>query len=395
MAHNQLSYLYQRFLNDTASPQELAELKAYFNNPDYQEEIMRLMDKEWNFTGDISTELPTDRAESIYNQIISQSQGVRSFKLLKRISVAAAFLIALGGISYYFLSNNKVNTKVIASANNNPKTQDIPSGSNKAILKLASGKIVTLDDVKQGESLVEPGSTILKKTDGQLVYTSNNQSQSDEKASLNTLEVPKGGEYKITLPDGTNVYINAASSLIYPTHFNAKERSVTLSGEAYFEVAKNSNAPFKVNVLNKQSVDVLGTSFDISAYADDAQIQTTLIDGAVKVVSQKSSVVLKPGEMAVNDLNSFRFKITNVDTTEVLAWKNGYFIFNNESLKSIMTKISRWYDVDITIKGNIDAVNVIGNYDRKKTLLNLLKGIELTNNVQFIVKDKKITVIGK
>ncbi|MDH7460270.1 FecR domain-containing protein [Chitinophagaceae bacterium 26-R-25] len=395
MARNRLSYLYYQFLNDTASLEELAELKEYFNNPRYQEEIKLLMDQDWNFVGDISRELPSERSEIIYDQIISKKKRVRSIKLPKRMAVAAVLLVALGSISYYFLSDYKANSKLAAVAPKGSQAQDIPSGTNKAILKLANGKVIALNEVKQGELLVEHGSTILKKADGQLVYTSDNQSLSNDKVYLNTIEVPRGGEYKLTLPDGTTVYMNAASSLIYPTRFDARERAVTLSGEAYFEVAGNPRVPFKVNVLNKQSVDVLGTSFNISAYADDAEIRTTLVDGAVKVVAQNNSVVLKPGEMASGDINSSRFIITNIDTAEVLGWKNGYFIFNNESLKSIITKISRWYDVDVTIKGSVDGINVIGNYDRKKTLMSLLKGIELSNNIQFIVKNKKITVIGK
>jgi transmembrane sensor len=165
------------------------------------------------------------------------------------------------------------------------------------------------------------GLTIKNNSKGDATLTAN---------TLNTITIPRGGKYDITLPDGTKVWLNSSSSLIFPSAFTGSERKVTLTGEAYFEVAKNKNMPFKINVNNKQVVEVLGTHFNISAYTDERSITTTLLEGSVKVNYQNKSILIKPGQMAVNNLTT-DITVEPADIDEVMAWKNGMFMFNNDN----------------------------------------------------------------
>jgi ferric-dicitrate binding protein FerR (iron transport regulator) len=197
------------------------------------------------------------------------------------------------------------------------------------------------------------------------------------------MTTPTGGQYKLTLPDGSKVWLNAASSITYPAAFVGKERTVTIKGEVYFEVAKNENMPFHVKA-NNITVDVLGTNFNIMAYEDEPAIKTTLITGAIKV----NGHLLKPGQQAVNE------RITdNADIEEVVAWKNGLFEFNQQPIVSIMQQISRWYDVDIQYQGAIKSKTFTGQISRYADITTVLKMMELTGGIHFKVSDRTVTAM--
>ena len=316
----------------------------------------------------------------------------------RRWLVAASitlFLIASAVLVFYLkYDNSNLLTK--------NKTQsliknDIGPGGNKALLILANGSKITLDDVVTGEVAKQSGVKVTKAANGQLVYTAENPSadlKAPAQSVYNTIETPKGGQYRVNLPDGSKVWLNASSSLRYPTNFIGDIRSVELTGEAYFEVAKNAQKPFRV-ISKSQVVEVLGTHFNISSYTDEASAKTTLLEGSVKVLSTKDnqSKLLKPGEQSnINYLNN-SFSVQAVNTEEAVAWKNGYFLFVDEDLKSVMSKFARWYNVDVEYLGNVDNLRFGGMVSRSKGLTQALKIIEQTGNVKIKVEGRRVTIM--
>ncbi len=263
------------------------------------------------------------------------------------------------------------------------------------MLTLADGTKINLDKAENGEIAHQAGWTISKKEGSQLVYSlvTPGEQPSRGNSLFNVIETPRGGEYQVILPDGTRVWLNAASSLRYPAVFAGSERRVELRGEAYFEVAHNSKMPFRIK-SNHQLVEVLGTHFNISSYADDKIIKTTLLEGsvAVSVGNDIASQNLKPGQQAVVGHTGSSIRIKNVDVEESIAWKNGYFLFNDESIESIMRKVARWYDVDVEYTGKIPSVGFNGTVLKSKNISGVLKILELTKAVHFKVKGRRVMV---
>jgi transmembrane sensor len=266
--------------------------------------------------------------------------------------------------------------------------ETIIPGGNKAVLTLASGQKIILNDAATGEIARQSGISITKTDDGQIVYSI---AAEDGEILQNTISTPKGGQYRVILPDGTNVLLNAASSLIYPTAFRGAERLVQLNGEAYFEVAKNKNMPFRVK-SGQQTVEVLGTHFNINAYEDENSIKTTLVEGAVKVSSSSGSSLIAPGQQAVfsREGNGAIFR-RNVNIDKEIAWKDGMFSFENDDVKSVMRSIARWYNVDVSYKGDMSDIVFSGEIFRTAKLSEVFKILEL-NNVELDVQGKTIIV---
>lgn len=393
MNKSKLIYLYQRYLDDTCTTEELQELDLLLNNPAYENNFIELLDSSWDKSNIAqSTDLSESKADQIYLRIIqTKPQHKTNSKLWIRI--AAVFLLTASvGLLFYTKKTNK-NTAALQAKTEKQKTKtgEIMPGSNKAVLTLGNGKTVILDDSQIGQIAAEPGVKINKVKDGQLSYAANGYTSSE--AEQNTMDIPKGGQYHITLPDGTEVFLNAGSTLSYPTRFAGKNRKVTLKGEAYFEVKKNPEMPFLVNVNNRQQIEVLGTHFNVKAYPDESMISTTLLEGSVKVVANHQRLQLKPGQAAINNLSG-SLSVVPADLDEAMAWKNGLFVFNNENITTVMKKISRWYDVDVVFKGDLDNINFTGNYSRSKSLNNLFKNIELMEKVHFHAEGRRITVIA-
>ncbi|HEY9195949.1 MAG TPA: FecR domain-containing protein, partial [Mucilaginibacter sp.] len=273
----------------------------------------------------------------------------------------------------------------------------IAPGSNKAILTLANGKKISLTDARKGQIINQQGILISKTASGQLVYTivddGKTGANSPAEMQYNTMETPRGGQFQLLLPDGTRVWLNAASSLKYPVNFTASsERKVELSGEAYFEVTHNKERPFRV-VTSRQVVEVLGTHFNVNAYADEPNTKTTLLEGAVKVTGGANTALLKPGQEANLTDN---FKVADVDTDEAIAWKNGYFRFDDERLETIMRKISRWYNVDVVYQDNDVKDDLFAAVTtRFADISTLLKIMEQTGDEHFSVEGAKIIISKK
>lgn len=271
----------------------------------------------------------------------------------------------------------------------------IQPGNTKALLTTDDGKVLVLDRATNGLIAKNGGTNIIKANSGQILYQEAGQLKPTalQQVSNNTLTTPKGGEYQVILADGTKVWLNNASSITYPTAFNGAERRVKLSGEAYFEVAKDSSRPFYVNTANGQ-IRVLGTHFDVSAYADDEFTSTTLLEGAVQVTKNGAFALLKPGQQASIGKHSDRIKVTKANIEEAMAWKNGYFIFDNDNIGGIMKKISRWYDVDVQYKGSFEKQKFGGTFHRSKSITDLLHDLEKIGGIHFTVTGRRIIVMN-
>jgi len=273
---------------------------------------------------------------------------------------------------------------------------DFKAGGNNAYLILSNGKMVHLNNAKIGLLAQQGRSAVIKRSDGQIAYNPNiTGAMPGDTIPVNKIIVPVAGQFHVTLPDGTNVWLNSVSSLEYPVQFSGKERQVKLTGEAYFEVAKNKNMPFVVNVNNKMNVKVLGTHFNITAYNDENKISTTLLEGSVKIENfsnPSSNRYLIPGQQA-ELFNNGRIKLGEADVDEALAWKEGQFLFNNENIHSIMRKLSRWYNVDVVYSNNMEDKNFDGTISKYKNISAVLKLMELTKSVHFKFEGRRIIVM--
>ncbi|MET4142734.1 FecR domain-containing protein [Pedobacter sp. UYP1] len=311
-------------------------------------------------------------------------------KLWPRIAGAAAVLLLLSAGLYFFNSTRPQS----ALLTQKEQTKQILPGGNKATLTLANGQEITLDGADNGQLAEQAGIIITKTKDGQLVYTIADKGNDPDqrKAAMNRIATPKGGQYQINLPDGTKVWLNAASSLSYPTVFTGTERRVSLTGEAYFEVAKIYPAkPFSVT-SSTQTVEVLGTHFNINSYADEQTVKTSLLEGSVKVTAQtgtSGSVFLKPGQQAV--LMGNQLNVNPGDTEEAVAWKNGMFSFKDADLQTVMRAVARWYDVEVSYEGNLPARQFSGEIHRNINLSEVLDILSFFK-VHFRIDGKKITV---
>ncbi|MFA4871077.1 MAG: FecR domain-containing protein [Pedobacter sp.] len=319
----------------------------------------------------------------------------RMARLWYRLSAAAAILL-VSGLSIFFYTTGTIPL----FKNHHADAKNIAVGKNSAVLTMANGKQIDLSLALDGKLAEEAGISISKTSDGQLVYqVIGKTGTSGGDSHLNTISTPKAGQYQVVLTDGTKVWLNAASSISFPTVFeNLNQRKVQLKGEAYFEVAKDKSHPFIVQT-DRQNVKVLGTHFNISDYDDDLKTKTTLLEGKVRVAQQaydkvsfKSNefVVLNPGQQAI--LAGGAIEVTKVDTEEAVAWKNGYFKFKSETLSEIMIKLSRWYDVDIVYEGEISKDRFGGTISRYKNIADVLEMLESTKLVQFKVEGRKIIV---
>jgi transmembrane sensor len=291
--------------------------------------------------------------------------------------VAAAAVIMVAGIGYWLWpGNNKQTTDHAAIAE--PVT--IPPGKEGAILTLSDGAAVLLDSISNGTVALQEGVTA-KVVNGTLVYEG-----TGNKSSYNTMSTPKGRQYKLTLPDGSEVWLNAASSIRYPIAFTGKERKVELQGEAYFEVKKNARQPFIVNARNKAQIEVLGTSFNVSAYTNEKDLNTTLINGSIKV----NGTIVKPGQQA--RITDKLHIINNADTEKVMAWQRGFFNFEGASLEEVMRQLERWYDIDVKYENGIPAIAFGGEMKMNTSLNGILLALE-KSGIRFRQEGRTLIVL--
>jgi len=387
--NNEIIRLFTRYLNNQCNKDEL-------------ERVFMLIEKgsnksEWDFVlaeeasglvdSNHQAEMSLDEITGLHDKIQDTIKEDRKLKVLparnwywSKIAAAAVILITLSVGVFYYSSIQDVKSDKLAT--------DIAPGGNKAVLTLANGKKIVLSDAKNGKLAADSGVSVTKLADGKIIYAL--ESGKVANSAFNSIETPRGGQYQVILPDGSKVFLNAASSLTYPASFAAlKERRVELKGEAYFEVAKDKKHPFIVKTEN-QEIKVLGTHFNINSYTDEPLTKTTLIEGSVLVSASGAQELLKPGYQAVNGRGGLRVVEANMD--EVMAWKNGYFMFDGENIESVMRKISRWYNVDVVFKGEVSKDKFGGTVSRFTKVSQVLRKLAYTDKVHFIIEERRIIV---
>jgi len=371
--------LYEKYLAGETSPEEEKALYAY---PD-----------PFRMHAGHPNGHDLEMKDRVYRQLIRETEEAKSPR--KRWWYAAASVLLIGSISLYWYHGQERSAMLSQQMTNTQAL--VKPGKNVATLTLADGSIIPLDEILAGKIAAESGINITKTEDGQLIYRSLPTS-SGEPPVYHRISTPRGGQYQVILPDGSKVWLNAASSIRYPTAFSGSERKVLLKGEAYFEIAKVPSSPFRV-VTGKQEIEVLGTHFNVSDYDESPRAITTVLEGAVRVNKVaarqigQSGKILYPGQQSNLSEDNSVIQVTQVDVEPVVGWKNGYFIFDDDPIPEIMDQIARWYDVEVIYQGNMRGKVFGGSYARNKNLQELLKGLELTEAVHFKIEGRKVIVM--
>lgn len=366
--------LLEKYKQGACTPEEVALIQYIYN---------------FSAASDIGDE-PTADDEKIKAEIWAELPLANILKPIKRKSsilriwsAAAAVLVVAGaGITYFNLGNfTKAKTQAY-------ETKIVP-GASGATLTLSDGKKIRLSEVTKGELANEAGVRVLKMDDGSLMYEVHGKGSGINKS--NVLTTNKGETYRVKLPDGTMVWLNAASSIIYPSSFaRLKQRSVELSGEAYFEVAKDKSHPFIVKTA-RQNVEVLGTHFNVNAYPDENLVKTTLLEGSVKVSTSNRSQLIKPGEQLVLSEKN-ELTVTALDAGMTIAWKNDEFMFDDEGIEQVMNTIARWYNIDVVYRGAKPVERFGGSISRFDEVVKVLKMLQRTGAVHFDIRGRTIYV---
>ena len=386
--------LFNKLLKGELSPEEAEVLVSWLGTEKLDPHAEELIAKQLNgkiAEGDISPGLQTVLENKLPHILGSKKQS--AVFQIRWLRYAAAIIVVAGLSLFLFLSKTDTSQKNIASDKTLPVKNDIEPGKQGAILTLADGSTVVLDSLQNGLVAMQNGSKILLNN-GQLTYDKHLLSEAE--TQYNIITTPRGRQFQLTLSDGTQVWLNAGSSLRYPTFFNGNERRVEITGEAYFEVAKNAYLPFKVSVNDETEIEVLGTHFNVNSYENEATINTTLLEGSVKVRHNNENAVIKPGQqIQVAQLNNHQIEsklLSNVNVAKVMAWKNGVFDFEDATLGEIMHQLERWYDIDVFYEKGIPKLEFYGKMGRDLTLSNVLRGLQISK-VNFRLEGKKLIVL--
>ena len=383
--------LTDKFFAGTASSEEIQEINAWYNSFDDTTAIIHTAD---NSNKEALAQKIKGRLFQAIGDGPTETAPVK-YLSSKRIVIAAS-VIAILGLSLFAVLTflHADNNITVAKTFTSPTKQKVIPATDKAYLTLSDGTIVLLDSIAQGNISVQGAVQIKKLANGQIAYVVNGKTLTEKDAAFyNTITTPRGGKYKVLLSDETFVWLNAESSIRFPVVFAANERRITITGEAYLEVAKDKNKSFKVE-LGTAEVEVLGTHFNVNAYPDEQYIATTLLEGSVRVRKNELGSIAKviaPGQQAlVNGTGNISI-LSNVDTEQIMAWKNEVFLYKSTNLSSILRQLSRWYDVDIEYRGNAD-MNFTGQLPRNEEVTKVLKMLALTGEVNFTLSGRKIIV---
>lgn len=382
-----LQELASRVLHDEASETEKQFLEAYYEAFDQVEDVPLSPVKEAEISAEILTAI---NAQIALDAVGKPAQRKWKLNRIYKFSVAAMLFITLGAGLYFFIFKPK-HEVIYASVYAN----DIPAGGNKALLTLANGKQVQLDHANLGKIAQETGVRIVKSADGQIEYQAEGNVPAGQQL-MNTFSTPLGGQYKLVLPDGSRVWLNSLSTLKFPLSFRQGTRQVELSGEAYFEIAESVDKlsgrkqAFVVNSRGQQ-VEVLGTHFNVNAYPQEQRMITTLLEGSVRILHQTKNYLLKPNEEAL--VEGGHVNVKPVNTELAVAWVKGDFIFRDESIRMIMSRLSRWYDMEVVYEGQPVKASFGAEISREKSLSQVLKALEKTGDVHFKIEGRRVTVM--
>ncbi|SCW74666.1 FecR family protein [Mucilaginibacter sp. NFR10] len=384
MQQGEFLQLIDKYLAGQATAAEKEQLLNFFES--FQGDTDEWDEKIIGVKQELEDRMLNNIRQAIAVPVANKSPKVIRLHFFRNVA-AAVILLAVSGIAVYHWCIKHEQQKLVAQ-NKAIVKHDVEPGDNRAVLTLANGSQLILDSAKIG-LLNQSGNTSINKTqDGQVVYTADKDQQQNGPVAYNTISTPRGGQYRVVLPDGSKVWLNSASSLKFPTAFTGTERDVELTGEGYFEVAKNKAKPFNVKVKDI-NVAVLGTHFNIMAYNDEAAVKTTLLEGSVKLTQGNTSNLLKPGQQGI--INDKSIKIIDVDTDEAVAWKNGFFDFGRANIQDIMKQLSRWYGTEVIYEGKIPDDEFVGKISRDVKLSQVLHILELSH-VRFRIENKKIIV---
>lgn len=386
MAISRIDILIERFQNGNIGNDEHAELLHLLSMDEHAAKARKffkeLMDQQPENVHFFNNKESDQLFESVQQRMPEKQKNslLRALPWLKwTAAAAAACVLAIAG--YQLFNANSTKSGNVLAAQENVKTDFLPGSKNKAVLILADNSQIVLDSTNAG-ILGKQGNAMIRKTEnGAIIYENGLEQLQASGTVYNTLEIPVGGEYSLVLSDGSKVWLNSASKLKFPVKFTGDSREVEVSGEAYFEIAKNKSKPFRVH-FNNSTVEVLGTHFNVSAYDNDNIQAVTLLEGSVKVLNARNEVKIKPGEQARLSDASF-INVKQVDAEEAVAWKNGYFSFADEDIKSIMKKLARWYGFTTEYHGNIDGEHFGGMISRFKNISEVLGMFERTGTIQF------------
>ncbi|MEI7420879.1 MAG: FecR family protein [Prolixibacteraceae bacterium] len=390
----------------------LLEYLEQNNSTDLQQLMQQLFTLDLDSTGRPRDEKSLKILANIRQVMDANARNSKTISLFSRyktsFAAAAMFLVMLGAGTVYYFTNNTTGDRFSAGLNIDP-ANDLPPGGKKALLTLADGGRIVLDTASNGMLTRQAGAMIIKSGNGSIEYLA--EGNLSEKTDFNTISTPVGGQYELTLSDGSKVWLNSASSIRFPTTFKGTKRIVSINGEAYFEVnplqsgfpgkkAGQKNIPFIVEVAGKGRIEVLGTHFNVNAYTNENTITTTLLEGSIKlsnaVTSSKISgepVLLSPGQQGLLATNGEISVNSKVNMEKVVAWKNGYFLFSSSSIQEVMNQIARWYDIEIIYEGKISDRKFGGKIQMDLNLSETLK-ILTRNNLQFRIEGKKLFVVS-
>lgn len=384
--------LLRGYLNNSLTVKELQLFIELSRKDQNGEELSSSIESSLKKSVHTTTSSP-DVKERVFESILKPEYGKTPELTSKRMhhlwkyAAAASVIGLIFAISNFFIKTSADNKDSYAAVKKNNEKQSLGGSLNQTTLTLADGSKVLLDDVGDGE-LTQQGDTKIIKLKSGLIY--NNGKNSGVVPGINLLTTPKGIQYQLVLEDGTKVWLNASSSLKFPTAFTGNQRVVELMGEAYFEVAKNPGMPFKVKAKNSE-IQVLGTHFNINSYDDENAINTTLLEGSVKITHSGKEKILRPGQQAQSKSNGELSVKSDVSINEIIAWKNGVFQFKNSPISAILREVERWYDVDFVNQAPAN-MRFTGVIKRNVSLEEFLKFLEVTQTIRFQRDGKKITV---
>lgn len=391
MPNQRLQYLFDLYTQGNCTPAEKRELYVLALASKNEVDVQKLLDKYWDMQT-IEFRMPEEKAEVMVQSILGNETKVipRVHRIHFRRSrwwAAAAAIIIMLGVGSYFTFFNKGEKKNEFVKTEPAKDVKAPA-TNRAMITLADGRTVYLDSAMNGQLAVQGNIKLVKLANGQIAY----QTASGEiikELKYNTLNNPRGSKViDMTLADGSRVWLNAGSSVTFPVAFIGNERKVSITGEAYFEVVHNTSMPFKVS-KGEMEVTVLGTHFNVNAFDDEADIKVTLLEGSVKVNNDKSIGMLKPGQQA--QVSNTIKVVDNADLKAVMAWKNGFFNFNNADIKILMREIARWYDVEVVYESAVPNLRFGGEMPRTTNLSQVMEILK-TSGVKFTIEGRRVTI---
>ncbi len=387
---NRFDNLIYKYRHQLCTREELEELLNYLASGNYELELQEAIERQLEIVPD-NIEAEEEETEAIFENIkrtLAQTKPKRNVSPYWFSAAAAILIVGTFAINHFY-SQPKPLKPIPVAAEKKPAV--ILPGGSRAILTLANGKTISLTSASNGRLAQEGDVSVTKTKDGQLVFANQGEGGNPNNgAGLNIITTPKGGTYDIVLADGTHIWLNSGSSLTFPSSFTGPGREVQLTGEAYFEVA-HSKKPFKV-ITTTQTVQVLGTHFNVEAYQDEKAVKTTLLEGSVKVLRKDEKVLLAPGQMSVNN-EAQPLQVRNANINEVMAWKDGLFIFDNESIAEVMRKAARWYDVEVRYENNVEEKKLFGVVSRYKTIDELLDNIALAGKIRYRIEGRRIVLM--